>query len=141
MMTGHPPFTQAVPADRFYKFLSGNRADVFWRSHARNKKDGFSKEFSDLLTCMFQLIPSQRLSMADVVGHPWMKGPMASPEEVQAEFRMRHEKILSAQKIEEERRNAIRMNRTAQASSGTFRGPSSGVVMMSGNDPDNQQKE
>jgi len=87
MMTGHPPFSQAVPQDRFYKFLSGNRADVFWRSHSRNRSGGFTKEFTDLLTCMFQLIPSQRLSMADVVGHPWMKGAMASPEEVQQEFR------------------------------------------------------
>jgi len=58
MMTGHPPFSQAVPQDRFYKFISGNRADVFWRSHARNRSGGFSQEFTDLLTCMFQLIPS-----------------------------------------------------------------------------------
>jgi len=79
--------------------------------------------------------------MADVVGHPWMKGPMATPEEVQAEFRNRHEKILQTAKAEEERRNAIKMNRMAQASAGTFRGESSAVVMMSGNDPDNQQKE
>lgn len=97
MITGHPPFTQATANDRFYKFISGNRADVFWRSHGRNKKGGFSKEFQDMITCMFQLIPSQRLTMADVVGHPWMKGPIASPEEVQAEFRSRHEKILHAQ--------------------------------------------
>lgn len=45
MISGHPPFTQAMPNDRFYKFISGNRADVFWRSHTRNKKGGFSPEF------------------------------------------------------------------------------------------------
>lgn len=89
MITGHPPFTQATPNDRFYKFISGNRADVFWRSHARNKKGGFSEEFTSLLTSMFQLIPSQRLTTADIVGHPWMQGPMASPEEVREEFFVR----------------------------------------------------
>jgi len=87
MVTGHPPFTHALPSDRFYKFISGNRADVFWRSHARNKANGFSKEFTDMLTSMFQLIPSQRLAMADIVGHPWMKaGPMATQEQVTTEF-------------------------------------------------------
>jgi hypothetical protein len=46
---------------------------------------------------MFQLIPSQRLTMADVVGHPWMKGEIATQQEVQEEFRGRHEKILKQQ--------------------------------------------
>lgn len=82
MITGHPPFSSAQPNDRFYKFISGNRADVFWRSHSRNNPKGFSEEFKNMLTCMFQLISSQRLSMADCVGHAWMKGPMASLEEV-----------------------------------------------------------
>lgn len=139
MMTGHPPFSQAIPQDRFYKFISGNRADVFWRSHARNRKGGFTKEFSDLLTCMFQLIPSQRLSMADVVGHPWMKGAMASPEEVQQEFRTRHEKITAQQKVEEDRRNAIRANRMATATTATFRGDSAGVVCLGAGEEGAQQ--
>lgn len=108
MLTGHPPFSQAVPQDRFYKFISGNRADVFWRSHARNKSGGFSKEFTEMLTCMLQLIPSQRLTMADVVGHPWMKGEIATEEMVHAEFATRHDKILAEAKAEEMRKQQIR---------------------------------
>jgi len=42
--------------------------------------------------------------MADVVGHPWMKGTMATPEQVQEEFRSRHEKILQVKMEEEQRR-------------------------------------
>jgi len=79
--------------------------------------------------------------MADVVGHPWMKGPMASPEGVQNEFRNRHEKILHAQRQEEDRRNAIRANRMATATSGTFRGVGTGVVMMSPDVDDGQQQQ
>lgn len=78
---------------------------------------------------MFQLIPSQRLSMADVVGHPWMKGEMATPEQVQQEFRNRHEKILTQQKLEEDRKNAIRANRMATAA-GVNRGEASAVVHL-----------
>lgn len=57
---------------------------------------------------------------------------MATPEEVQAEFRNRHEKILQQQKAEEDRRNAIKANRMATATAGTFRGEAAGVVYMSG---------
>lgn len=66
-----------------------------------------------MLTCMFQLIPSQRLTMADVVGHPWMKGTIATPEEVQAEFRGRHEKILAANQAEQARKEQMRAQRMA----------------------------
>lgn len=69
--------------------------------------------------------------MADVVGHPWMKGPMATPEEVQNEFRNRHEKILMSQKQEEERRNAIRADRMARATNNTYRGEASNQVLLS----------
>jgi len=77
--------------------------------------------------------------MADVVGHPWMKGPMATPQDVQNEFRNRHEKILQQQRAEEERRNAIRANRMATATSGTFRGVGTGVVMMGADVEEGQQ--
>lgn len=79
--------------------------------------------------------------MADVVGHPWMKGQMATPEDVQTEFRNRHEKILHAQKAEEDRRNAIRANRMATATSGTFRGVGTGVVMMGSEVDEGQQQQ
>jgi len=39
---------------------------------------------------MLQVIPSQRLTMADIVGHPWMQGNMATEEEVNAEFNGRN---------------------------------------------------
>ena len=77
MMTGSLPFTLAVPEDKFYKFLCKNRADLFWRYHS---KSHLSNEFKDLLTSMLQPIPPHRLTLADVVGHPWMEGEVASPE-------------------------------------------------------------
>ena len=50
---------------------------------------------------MLQLHPHQRLCMADVIGHPWMQGPIASPEAVVQEFQKRHE-VNKARASEEE---------------------------------------
>ena len=55
MVTQHPPFPKAVPNDPFYKLLCSNRADLFWKVHARDKQGGiefFSPEFMDLITAM-----------------------------------------------------------------------------------------
>lgn len=42
---------------------------------------------------MLQLLPNQRLSMADIIGHPWMQGEMATREQVRLEFDNRQKKI------------------------------------------------
>lgn len=55
MVAQHPPFTEAKSTDPFYKCIAGNRADIFWRTHSKNKPGGesyFSKELKELLTCM-----------------------------------------------------------------------------------------
>ena len=78
--------------DMYYKLLATNRSDLFWKAHSNRKAAGFfSDEFKDLITCMLQLHPHQRLCMADVIGHPWMQGPMATGEQVREEFARRHE--------------------------------------------------
>lgn len=71
-----------------------NRADLFWKTHSRNKPEGFfSEEFKDLITNMLQVMPHQRLSLAEIVGHPWMQGPIAEVADVQQEFSQRFEQI------------------------------------------------
>lgn len=56
MVAQHPPFSAAVAQDPYYKCIAGNRADLFWRTHCKNKPKGdqhFSEELKELLTCMF----------------------------------------------------------------------------------------
>ena len=79
LYAGHPPFNNAEPRDPYYKLLATNRADLFWKTHSgRKPKDFFSEEFKDLITNMLQLMPHQRLSIADVIGHPWMQGQIST---------------------------------------------------------------
>lgn len=56
MVAQHPPFAAAQTHDPYYKCIAGNRADIFWRTHCKNKPNGedyFSEELKELLTCMF----------------------------------------------------------------------------------------
>lgn len=79
LYAGSPPFNQAHPSDPYYKLIATNRADLFWKYHSNRKPAGFfSDSFKDLITNMFQTMANQRLGVADIVGHPWMQGEIAS---------------------------------------------------------------
>ncbi len=75
MVAQHPPFSTASPQDPFYRCLAAGRADVFWKTHCKNKADGesfFSEDFKDLIQSMLQLDPLHRPTITEVMGHPWM---------------------------------------------------------------------
>ena len=76
MRSGHPPFlSQASEDDRYYNLLATNRSDLFWKAHSQSQRKGegyYSDDFKDLITCMLQFHPHQRLCIADLVGHPWL---------------------------------------------------------------------
>lgn len=118
MYSGHPPFSIASEEDTFYKLLATNRSDLFWKAHSNpaRKPEGFySEDFKDLITCMFQFHPHQRLCIADIVGHPWLaSGNVATAEEVRATFAERHE--LNKQKaLQEEERKQAQRNQVSNA--------------------------
>ena len=56
---------------------------------------------------MLQLHPHQRLCMADLIGHPWLSGEIATAEEVRAEFARRQE-VCKAKKKQAAIQNATR---------------------------------
>jgi len=80
LFSGTNPFDTAKLSDPRFLRIAENRYDTFWASF-ENICD-FPEDFKDLINNMLQLNPLQRLSMADIVGHPWMQGEMATPEEV-----------------------------------------------------------
>ena len=56
MYSKTPPFTsQASHRDPLYKLIVQHKMDKFWEAHEATKPEGFySKEFKELLSCMFQ---------------------------------------------------------------------------------------
>ena len=67
------PFNKATPHDSNYKKIIENRSDEFWASHEQARSPGYySSEFKDLVTRMMQHNATSRLSLAEVLGHPWL---------------------------------------------------------------------
>lgn len=102
LYSGHPPFNSANPQDPHYRLVAEGKADIFWQQHQKHKKAGFyTEEFKDLITNMLQFNPNSRLSLADIVGHAWMQGTIASAAQVRQEF--------------QQRQNTIKQNNEAEA--------------------------
>ena len=102
MYAGGPAFNQAIPKDPHYKLLCRFRPDLFWKSHEQGRPVGFfTDEFKDLMTNMLAHRPADRLSMADIIGHPWMQMEQAAThDEVKQEFAIRNEMIMKDKEAE-----------------------------------------
>jgi len=70
MVTGAPPFEFATPQDDFYKCICTNKHKTFWISHLQDCN--MSKEFISLMNTMLAFDPNQRLSIGEIIQHPWM---------------------------------------------------------------------
>lgn len=74
-----------------------DEADQFWQYHSVDNVP-FSDAFKDLITKMFQFEPKSRLSIPDILCHPWMKGDIANDKTVEKEFKDRFKKTEEARK-------------------------------------------
>lgn len=123
LYSGHPPFSQADESDNYYKLLATNRSDLFWKAHSnpQRKPEGFySEEFKDLITCMLQFHPHQRLCVADIIGHPWLaNGGVATTESVRQEFANRHQ-VNKDRALEEQERKATQRAQVSSAARRDF---------------------
>ena len=85
MVTGVRPFENALPEDKYYKCIAANRQDIFFDKHLKDSRariSGLTDEFKNLFVGMIQILPPHRISMSDIVSHPWMQGPLPVLEEV-----------------------------------------------------------
>lgn len=82
ILTQRPPFACASPQDPHYRLIAAGRAELFWTAHAEaeNGNDIYSPEFKDLFQKMMALNPAQRLTIDQILQHPWMQGPVPSIE-------------------------------------------------------------
>jgi serine/threonine protein kinase len=71
--------------------LAAGRSEIFWKAHddAENGPSIFSNEFKDLFVKMTNLNPKCRLTIEQIMKHPWMQNPRASSAEIKKEFALR----------------------------------------------------
>jgi serine/threonine protein kinase len=72
-LAGFPPFQKASPADWWFHKLCTQQHDLFWQAHSRTAY--FSPNAKDLLVRMLEPDPAKRITLEDVVAHPWFNGP------------------------------------------------------------------
>ena len=59
----------------------------------KKEQEHFTEEFKELITSMLASEPCFRIGMADIIGHPWMQGPIATEDEIREEFKVRVRKL------------------------------------------------
>lgn len=77
------PFDNASMDDPEFKRIYEKPA-TFWQSHERAN---VSEEFKSLVGLLLAPEPGARPTMADVLGHPWMRGEVASRDDFVARFK------------------------------------------------------
>jgi len=74
LLTGYPPFEQAIKTDKwFHPLYKGNR-DKFWEQH---KGCGIDDNCKWLLSKMMAYRPHERPTLEQVLNHPWVIGEEA----------------------------------------------------------------
>ena len=85
MITQHFPFEIAsTSSSAFYRCIWREKFTVYWK-HA-DKENQVCPDLRDLLQSMMSYDPSKRLSVAEILEHPWMKGPIISDHDFQNEI-------------------------------------------------------
>lgn len=77
-------------ADMKYLLLQSAHPEQFW-DEFKDVDSPPSDDFKDFIEVMLQENPKARLTMVDLMGHPWMQGPTAT----KAEFKSEYESIIS----------------------------------------------
>jgi serine/threonine protein kinase len=91
LLTGYPPFEQAIKSDKWFNPLARMDVDKFWKKHKGCGVD--SKSCQDLLSSMMAYKPYKRPSIDEILKHPWVTGEKAKvykPKELKRVLRQRH---------------------------------------------------
>lgn len=86
LAVGFAPFTEANMKDQFFKLLQQKRS-VYWDAYAQGRPEMdeiFNCGFKDLIYSMLSFHRSKRLTIKEIMEHPWMQEAAATQQEVLA---------------------------------------------------------
>lgn len=107
MIAGNHPFYAAKKDDPCYNLIIDNKYDEFWDIHEIIVTNGnmhteerfYNEDFRSLMDAMLSYDRSSRLTLAKVKAHPWLKGDVATSEEICEEFNLRKKVMKAAGEI------------------------------------------
>jgi len=87
LLTGYPPFEQAVKSDKWYRPLAMNETATFWRNH---EGCGVKPDAAELITKMLAYHPNNRITIDEILMTDFCKGPVHTPEQLYKVLKKRH---------------------------------------------------
>ena len=78
------PYTDASMEDHGYKTLC-EKPNEFWANYAR-KGRVYSEDFKNFISLTTAPSPELRVTMADLLGHAWMRGEFTKREDFAAKY-------------------------------------------------------
>lgn len=106
MLSGFPPFQEISSRDWWFDKLKKGKARLFWKAHARNAT--YSQTVMDLIQRMLQPDPAKRITMEEILEHPWMQEACPTAEELPAVMEQRKLDVAShKERAAREKRSAV----------------------------------
>lgn len=103
LLSQHPAFGKATTMDRYYGLFQRDNPR-FWALHCKSKPAGFySAEFQDLVNRMLAAESEDRLTVQQVLQHPWLSGEAYAIDQAQAAVAERWRKAQEKKAAQERR--------------------------------------
>jgi len=95
LLTGYPPFEQAVKSDKWYRPIAFKNPAKFWKQH---QGCGVKPDAMELITQMLAYNPSDRIDIDHILESDFCKGETHTPEELFKVLRKKHRETRNRRK-------------------------------------------
>jgi len=121
LLTGYPPFEQAIKGDKWFNPLYKKNTDKFWEQH---KGCGVDDHCKYLLGRMMAYRATDRPTLEQVLNHPWVVGENArvhSPKELARVLKTRHRETRRRRRHDKKKMTEMQNSIKKQPKSGLKR--------------------
>jgi len=109
LLTGYPPFEQAIKTDKWFNPLARGDVERFWKQHKGCGVD--DPACQDLISKMMAYRAYKRPSIDEILKHPWVAGSKAKvydPKELWGVLRERHRSTRNQRRRDKKKMNEMR---------------------------------
>ncbi|DAZ98634.1 TPA: hypothetical protein N0F65_000829, partial [Lagenidium giganteum] len=102
MLAGFPPFQIATRQDWWFRACASKQYEAFWAAHSRSAV--FSPGAMSLMSRIFSANPQERITLAEIMEHPWFKESSISPDNLRADLLHRKLQVEAEKRKEREQK-------------------------------------